>query len=128
MKQVRIPISTEDSYILDTLNVDRHLRAFNRGLRGITIPVGPFHEPLHEQALYETDPCRRREVSQIINLYGSREPRYNACVTDIEYDDSLGRYVANVTWHEKEPHPLVIRITAIMQGKRCIRVVQFGVE
>lgn len=128
MKRVQIPISEEDRYILDTFSTPRIFRAFNRNLRGLSVPVGPFHRSLHDQAIYDTVPSSNFEVSQMANLYSSREPRYRATVLFIEYDEKKDQYYAEVEWNEKEPHPLILRITAILQGKRCIRVLQFGVE
>lgn len=128
MKRVTIPISLEDEYILKTFDNARYLRSFNRSLRGVETPVGPFHQPLHDQALYETNAESNREVSHIANLFSVREPRYSATVLAIFYCETDARYKADVEWREKEPHPLIMRITAVLAGKRCVRVAQFGVE
>lgn len=128
MPAIQIPISKEDSYIINTFKTTRHLRAFNKNLRGVSVPIGPFHSPLHEQALFETDASNRSDISHMVNLYSSREPKFDGYVSDIIYDNKEDQYYANVQWNDKEPHPLIMRITAILQGKKCIRVLQFGVE
>ena len=63
MNLIDIPLSAKDDYILKTFDKERYLRSFNKGLRGISIPVGEFIEPLHENVVFKV------VVEVVMNVY-----------------------------------------------------------
>lgn len=125
---VKIPLTNSDAYLINTFDQDRHLRSFNRSLRGLSIPVGDFHEPLHDQVMFDINPDSRSDVSHMANLFSVREPRYKATVLSVEWCNEERYYVANVEWLDSSNPPRQLRVTAVLKGKRCIRVLQFGIE
>lgn len=126
---IKIPLSTADSYLTDTFSKERYLRSFNKGLRGVSVPVGDFHEPLHDQVIYDLDTSSRADISHMANLYSVREPRYKARVLYIEWCKESEQYVAAVEWGDLLlAAPRYLRVTAVLKSNRCIRVLQFGVE
>lgn len=125
---VKIPLTNADDYLIKTFDQDRYLRSFNRNLRGVVVPVGDFHEPLHDQVLYDINPDSRSDVSHLANLFSVREPRYKATVKSIEWCNEEQAYIANVEWSDLSNPPRQLRVTAVVKGRRCIRVLQFGIE
>ena len=128
MQVYRIPLSNKDSYIFPALGQERHLRNFNNSLRGHLVPVGLFHEPSHEGVLFDLNPKVKADISHHANIYALREGRINARVLQVHYDVSTKLYMAEVEWNDDTELPSELRITAVLKGKRCVRVMHFGVE
>ncbi len=128
MSEYKIPLSSEDVYLLETFDNERYLRSFNKGLRGISVPVGIFHHASHNQAIYDVDPKDTSEISHMANFFQMREGRFKATVLYVEWCKVERQYLAAVEWLDDRPLPELLRVTAVLKGKRCIRALQFGVE
>lgn len=125
---IKIPLSIADDYLIKTFDKERYLRNFNKNLRGLSIPVGDFHEPLHEQVLFDLDTSSKSDISHLANLFSVREPRYNATVLNVEWCNTEKSFCAVTDWKDSAFPPRQLRVTAVVEGKKCIRVLQFGVE
>lgn len=125
---IKIPLANADCYLTDTFKQERYLRSFNKSLRGVSVPVGDFHEPLHDQVMFDLDVSSKTDISRLANLFSLREPRYKATVLYVEWCDKTSQYVAAMVWDDLLTPPRQLRVTAVLKSKRCIRVLQFGVE
>ena len=125
---VSVVISSEDDYLVKHLfNNKRALKAFNNRLRGISVPVGDFHGKLHDQVVYDTTHADRSMISHLSNLYLVREPKYKASVLELKHCYDRDCIVAVMDWSEEIDPPDELRVTAIMKGRNCLRVLQFGI-
>lgn len=126
-ESIHIPVSTEDDYLLRGLDTNRRLKAFNTSLRGVSVPVGDFHKHLHEQVIFDIKHNDREMISHLSNIYSCREPRYKATVLELFKCPINNCIMAKVDWLDDIDPPNYLRVTAVMKGNRCLRVMQFGV-
>lgn len=127
-REIEIRVSDKDDYLLKTIMGTRQLRTFNNRLRGVSIPVGDFHSKMHEQVIYDVSSNDTNLISHLSNIFSVSEPRYKALVLEIRYCDIKKCHLALMDWYDKSEAPDELRITAVMKGNRCLRVLQFGVE
>lgn len=127
MSEYLVPLSLEDEYILETFDNVRLLRAFNNGLRGIVVPVNDHNETLHDNVLFDIDAKDSKAIAHAANQFQMRSNRRNARVLYVQWSETRKCYEAGLEWLEETPVPKEIRVTACLKGKRCIRVMQFGV-
>lgn len=128
MSEYRIPLSLEDEYILQTFDNTRCLRRFNSNLRGITVPVGAFNNNRHEHVVFDVSSKDKPYISQLANQFQMEGKRYDARVLYVEWCEKENQYIAGVEWLDRKEVPDNLRITAVMRGRACVRVLQFGVE